>query len=164
MSKAAAGIAEKRGGVCAAGPSILLAADKTRRSGRRVTERARGNRESLIREREREGEKERDSSSSSSSSKTRSLTRLESSQAEEHRSSSRHPAITVRSQQVWPLGDHFFPSLSAAALCSFSSRSTMGCVANSTGTEVLLQLEALRSAAQLSQLFRLTEKKKVRLE
>lgn len=38
----------------------------------------------------------------------------------------------------------------------------MGCVANSTGTEVLLQLEALRSAAQLSQLFRLTEKRKVR--
>lgn len=40
----------------------------------------------------------------------------------------------------------------------------MGCVANSTGTEVLLQLEALRSAAQLSQLFGLTERKKVRLE
>lgn len=38
----------------------------------------------------------------------------------------------------------------------------MGCVANSTGTEVLLQLEALRSAAQLSQLFLLTEKRKVR--
>ena len=58
----------------------------------------------------------------------------------------------------------FSPVVSAAALRSFSGRSTMGCVANSTGTEVLLQLEALRSAAQLSQLFGLTERKKVRLE
>lgn len=54
-----------RGGVCVAGPSILLAGDKTRRSGRRVTERApRGNRESLMREREshraREEERERE--------------------------------------------------------------------------------------------------------
>lgn len=41
-----------RGGVCAADPAILLAGDKTRRSGRRVTEGApRGNRESLMRER-----------------------------------------------------------------------------------------------------------------
>nr|XP_040048701.1 histone-lysine N-methyltransferase PRDM16 isoform X9 [Gasterosteus aculeatus aculeatus] len=37
----------------------------------------------------------------------------------------------------------------------------MGCVANSAGTDVLLQLEALRSAAQLSQLLRLTEKRKI---
>lgn len=58
----------------------------------------------------------------------------------------------------------FSRAVSAAALRSFSGRSTMGCVANSTGTEVLLQLEALRSAAQLSQLFGLTERKKVRLE
>lgn len=58
----------------------------------------------------------------------------------------------------------FSPVVSAADLRSFSGRSTMGCVANSTGTEVLLQLEALRSAAQLSQLFGLTERKKVRLE
>lgn len=49
-----------RGGVCAADPSILLAGDKTRRSGRRVTERApRGNRESLMRERESERQRER---------------------------------------------------------------------------------------------------------
>lgn len=68
-----------QGGVCAADPWILLAGDKMRRSGRRVTRRApRGNRESLMREREegvlerereRVREKERDSSSSS---KTRS--------------------------------------------------------------------------------------------
>ncbi|XP_056453587.1 histone-lysine N-methyltransferase PRDM16 isoform X1 [Gadus chalcogrammus] len=38
----------------------------------------------------------------------------------------------------------------------------MGCVANSTGTQVLLQqLEALRSAAQLSQLFHFAEKRKI---
>ncbi|XP_054612789.1 histone-lysine N-methyltransferase PRDM16 isoform X9 [Dunckerocampus dactyliophorus] len=37
----------------------------------------------------------------------------------------------------------------------------MGCVANSAGTDVLVQLEALRTAAQLSQLFRLTEKRKI---
>ncbi|XP_029689317.1 histone-lysine N-methyltransferase PRDM16 isoform X7 [Takifugu rubripes] len=55
----------------------------------------------------------------------------------------------------------FSPVVSAADLRSFSGRSTMGCVANSTGTEVLLQLEALRSAAQLSQLFGLTERKKI---
>jgi len=49
-----------RGGVCAADPSILLARDKTRRSGRRVTERApRGNRESLMRERGSQKERER---------------------------------------------------------------------------------------------------------
>lgn len=53
---------EMRGGVCAADPSILLAGDKTRRSGRRVTERAlRGNRESLMRERESQKERERES-------------------------------------------------------------------------------------------------------
>lgn len=40
----------------------------------------------------------------------------------------------------------------------------MGCVANSSGTDVLLQLEALRSAAQLSQLLQLTERRKVRSE
>lgn len=55
--------------------------------------------------------------------------------------------------------------LTAAAARSFPicGPLTMGCVANSSGTEVLLQLEALRSAAQLSQLFLLSERKKVRL-
>ncbi|KAJ8257681.1 hypothetical protein GJAV_G00188540 [Gymnothorax javanicus] len=37
----------------------------------------------------------------------------------------------------------------------------MGCVVNSTGTELLFQLEALRSTAQLSQLRHLTENKKI---
>ncbi|KAG9332833.1 hypothetical protein JZ751_014932 [Albula glossodonta] len=37
----------------------------------------------------------------------------------------------------------------------------MGCVVNSTGTELLFQLEALRSTAQLSQLHHLTENKKI---
>ncbi len=40
---------------------------------------------------------------------------------------------------------------------------TMGCVLNSTGPELVLQLEALRSTArQLAQLYQLSEKKKVR--
>lgn len=100
---------EMRGGVCAAGPSILLAGDKTRRSGRRVTERApRGNRESLMREREsdRERERKRERDSSSSSSKTRSLTRLESSPAEERWASSRgndHRPSAARLAALRPL-------------------------------------------------------------
>ncbi|KAM7412188.1 hypothetical protein PAMA_021914 [Pampus argenteus] len=69
--------------------------------------------------------------------------------------------ITDLPQRARPFRDLLSPALSAPASRCLSGRLTMGCVANSTGTEVLLQLEALRSAAQLSQLFRLTEKRKI---
>lgn len=46
-----------RGGVCAADPSILLAGDKTRRSGRRATERAPRGQQRITNERGRERER-----------------------------------------------------------------------------------------------------------
>ncbi|KAI9530968.1 Histone-lysine N-methyltransferase prdm16 [Dissostichus eleginoides] len=111
---------EMRGGVCAADPSILLAGDKTRRSGRRRVDEQRS-------------------------------VGLYPDRGSEHR-----PSAACLAAPRPPLPG---PVSSSAQLPL--RRTTMGCVANSTGTEVLLQLEALRSAAQLSQLFRLTEKRKM---
>lgn len=55
------------------------------------------------------------------------------------------------------------PSQPASSRVSGPCNDTMGCVVNSTGTELFLQLEALRSAAaQLPQLCQLAENKKVR--
>jgi len=52
---------------------------------------------------------------------------------------------------------------SVSRCCRAQCHDTMGCVLNSTGPELLLQLEALRSTAQqLAQLYQLSGKKKVR--